>query len=235
MTRFVPFLLIAVLLCACSGGEPVRTPEAVAAEGVLRVAALNENRYPYIYWEDGRARGIEPDAARAVAASMQAEAEFIPFERGAIENAVESGRADVGIGCIAKGSMRKLAETAGYISERIFILTRRGEVYPSEAAMNGANVLRGYPPGTDGYADMEMGVAALLEGIADAYICGEYDALSAVDASGERLQAELYEAGAETVYAAVAAKQNERLYARVDEVILNLLESGEIWDIISGY
>ena len=233
MKKFLPFLLIAVLLCACSGGESVRTPEDVAAEGVLRVAALNENRYPYIYWENGLARGIEADAARAIAASLQAEAEFIPFDSGNIENAVESGQADIGIGCIAKGSIRKLAETAGYIRERKFILTRRGEVYPSEAAMNGANVLRGYT--SDNYADMEMGVAALLEGIADAYICGEYDAFSAVDASGEKLQAELFETGTETVYAAVAAKQNERLYARMDEEILNLLESGKIWDIIRGY
>jgi hypothetical protein len=227
------------LLCACGGSPPERTVEDIRDEGVLRIAAPNENDYPYLYWdESGVAQGIEPEIARRLATALNTEAQFIPFDRESVEVAVERGQTDIGMGGFGQGgAYGNLVETVGYHTRRHFVLTRRGEPYPTESVMSGHTILSDFTSNFSFATQAEMANAAtrLLDRTADAVICGEFAALAAVLGSGEELQAEVYQNSYETVYVAMMAEQNHRLYAFIDGEISRMIENGVIREITSGY
>ncbi|MCL2056495.1 MAG: transporter substrate-binding domain-containing protein [Oscillospiraceae bacterium] len=230
--------LILILLCACSGGTTERTPETIRSEGILRVAAANENDYPYLFWDaDGLACGIEPELMRRLAAALQADAEFIPFEADDVAQAVENGMADIGIAGFNRGSAGAgLVETGSYFSRRPFVLTRRGQSYPNEAVMSSITVYSdgSYPITSAVQADIAAGVSMLLDKSADAVICDEFAAYAALAAYGGELRAEPLQNADETAYVAVVSKQNEKLYSFISSEITALTASGDIWELFVG-
>jgi ABC-type amino acid transport substrate-binding protein len=217
----------------------VRTPEKLMADGVLRVAVGSENHYPYLYWnEQGECAGIEADVARALTEALTLSVEFIPLSQEDAMTAVEDGLADIGFAGFVRGATRGgLLETASYYTRRPFVLTRRGEFYPSEDAMENRVVLSdgAYQYSPSETVGMDTGIARLLEHTADAIICDEFAAVSAAEGSGEALAAELLQRSGETSLVAIMARQNGELYSVLDGELEKLLGAGKIAEIAAAY
>jgi ABC-type amino acid transport substrate-binding protein len=228
--RHVLPVLLALLLCACGKAEEIT---------VLRVAAANEARYPYLYWdENGECAGLEADIARRLAEAMGLACEFIPYSPGDVAQAVREGFADIGCACFeSTGRRAGLLETACYYARRPFVLTRRGETYPNEKAMQGFSILCDgvYQYTFATVTDMDTCVARLLGSTADAVICDEFAALSAVDASGETLAAELYRSGSQGLLTGVVNADNVELFTLINGEIERLASEGEIARMAAGY
>ena len=228
---------LAVLLCACGGNAPVSTPEMVRGLGVLRVAVSDENDWPYFYRdESGEPRGIEPEIARKLADALGAQPAFTVYARGDVLEAVRTGAADIAFAGFERGGVRgSLKETGVLYTRRPFVLTRRGEPYPSEAAMAGRVIL--HDDGLYHYsfaqpAQFESGRLRILDGNADAMLCDEFMAYAAVRSSEEQLQAEPLQNAEIRVYVAVMARRNEALFAYIDSEITKLSAQGGLLETV---
>jgi hypothetical protein len=172
---------------------------------------------------------MEHALAEHLAQSLSVSARYVVVPQAGIIATVEGGAADVGIGGLVAGRGGKLAETSPYAVDRPFLLTRRGEAYPSEAAMSGMAVLSCVEFTSFHFAeqtDVETGIARLYDKTADVLICSENTAIAAAEASEEALQAELFAGRDEVRYVAVVAKGNERLFAHIDAQIDTLVSEG---------
>ncbi len=213
MIRRTLMALLALLLCSCA-----QAPELT----VMRVAASNENQYPYLFWdENGECAGLEADIAKALAEALDVPAEFTPYARDDIPAVLEGGEADIGFGCFTHSD--RLPVTSVYYAKRPFVLTRRGEYYPFEEAMADLTVLSD--------VDMETAVTRLLAGTADAVICDEFAAVGAVEQSGEVLQAQVMQSEAETELVGLLAKA----YPELLEAMEKLLSTGKIAELAAKY
>jgi ABC-type amino acid transport substrate-binding protein len=163
--------------------------------------------------------------------------EFIPCAWDDIAAVLEKGAADIGFGCFSRGGGRNMLETTGYYARRPFVLTRRGEFFPSEAAMENRTVLcdEAYPYSFARTTDVKTGVSSLLDKTADAVICDEFAAISAVKAGGEAVSAELMQNAAETVLVGLVARQNRELHTAINCELETIMSEGKIAEIAAQY
>ncbi len=79
------------------GACPYESPADVDISNGKLVMATNAAFKPYEYYENNEIVGIDPDIAQAVADKLGMELEIIDMDFDAIINAVQSGKADIGV------------------------------------------------------------------------------------------------------------------------------------------
>lgn len=79
------------------GTCPYESPADVYISNGKLVMATNAAFKPYEYYENNEIVGIDPDIAQAVADKLGMELEIIDMDFDAIINAVQSGKADIGV------------------------------------------------------------------------------------------------------------------------------------------
>ena len=79
------------------GTCPYESPADVDRSGGKLVMATNAAFKPYEYYENNEIVGIDADMAQAVADKLGMELEILDMDFDAIINAVQSGKADIGV------------------------------------------------------------------------------------------------------------------------------------------
>ncbi len=79
------------------GTCPYESPADVDTSNGKLVMATNAAFKPYEYYENNEIVGIDPDIAQAVADKLGMELEILDMDFDAIINAVQSGKADIGV------------------------------------------------------------------------------------------------------------------------------------------
>lgn len=79
------------------GTCPYESPEDVDTSNGKLVMATNAAFKPYEYYEDNKIVGIDAEMAQAVADKLGMELEILDMDFDAIINAVQSGKADIGV------------------------------------------------------------------------------------------------------------------------------------------
>lgn len=79
------------------GTCPYESPADVDRSGGKLVMTTNAAFKPYEYYENNEIVGIDPDIAQAVADKLGMELEILDMDFDAIINAVQSGKADIGV------------------------------------------------------------------------------------------------------------------------------------------
>ena len=93
-------VLCATLFCGCGSKEE-------AAEGKTLVVATSVAFPPYEFYENEEAVGIDMDIMRAICDKLGYKMEVADMEFGSVITAVQSGKADVGVGAITITEERK--------------------------------------------------------------------------------------------------------------------------------
>jgi ABC-type amino acid transport substrate-binding protein len=117
-------LCLLVLLSGCQGREGQRW-EQIQASGVLRVG-LDPTYPPFETADDGQLRGLDVDLARALAAELGLEAQFVYFGYDGLYDALLSNQVDVLISAlvVAPERARDFAYSVPYFNAGLVLVTR---------------------------------------------------------------------------------------------------------------
>jgi ABC-type amino acid transport substrate-binding protein len=123
--RFFCFFFLLLLPAAC------RTPEAgawprIAQTGILRVG-LDPTYPPFATADDGELRGLDVDLARALAADLDLQAEFVYFGYDGLYDALATHQVDVLISALVVQieRTRDFAYSDSYFNAGEVLITRR--------------------------------------------------------------------------------------------------------------
>lgn len=242
--------LVSWLLCACTAAmlcgcrkegfdNPVR--------GETLIMATNAYAEPYVYYEGDELSGIDVEIARAVADVLQMELKIETMERNEILDAVNSGKAHIGMaGMIVTDEYERRADFSDpYLKiSRAVIVPSRSDVesvedledriigVPGSAASEIAAfeledaVVRPYDHGSDA-------VQALVNDTIDAVIMDRKSAEELVSGTeGLKILEEEFQAEGCSI---AVAKGNEELLDDIDKALDVVIANGTAFDIANKY
>lgn len=90
------------------------------------VMATNAAFEPYEYYQDGKIVGIDADMAQAIADKLGMELEIVDMDFDAIINAVQSGKADIGVAgmTVTEDRLQNIDFTDAYAKAKQVIIVR---------------------------------------------------------------------------------------------------------------
>lgn len=239
-------VMCAALLTACGSSS---TPATTEAAKVLRVAT-NVAFPPYEYYENEKPVGIDIDIMQAICDKLGYEMQVDDMEFGSIIIAVQTGKADVGVGGISVTEERKqsIDFTTSYATGIQAVIVAADSTITSVDDLRGADVKIGVQQDTTGdiYCTDDFGedhvvrfnkgadaVQAVLTGKCSAVVIDDSPAKVFVEQNqGLKLLPTAY---VEEDYAFEIAKDNTELYNQVNGALEELLKDGTIQAIIDKY
>jgi polar amino acid transport system substrate-binding protein len=140
------------------------------ARGTLRVA-IEFGFYPFTWMENGAPAGYDVDLARAVAAKLGLEAEFVPSGLDAIYDDLAAGRADMA------ASALPYAPEQGWRASFSSFYFNAGQVLivPQDSPITGADALAGRSVAVPLGSDADTQARRMLASGADFVLRAEYD------------------------------------------------------------
>ena len=108
------------------GTCPYESPEGVERSNGKLVMATNAAFEPYEYYQDGKIVGIDADMAQAIADKLGMELEIVDMDFDAIINAVQSGKADIGVAgmTVTEDRLQNIDFTDTYAKAKQVIIVR---------------------------------------------------------------------------------------------------------------
>lgn len=108
------------------GESPYESPENVERSNGKLVMATNAAFEPYEYYKDGKIVGLDADMAQAIADKLGMELEIVDMDFDAIINAVQSGKADVGVAgmTVTEERLQSIDFTDTYAKAKQVIIVR---------------------------------------------------------------------------------------------------------------
>lgn len=102
------------------------SPEGVERSNGKLVMATNAAFEPYEYYQDGKIVGIDADMAQAIADKLGMELEIVDMDFDAIINAVQSGKADIGVAgmTVTEDRLQNIDFTDTYAKAKQVIIVR---------------------------------------------------------------------------------------------------------------
>ena len=239
--RVQAFSLALACVAACAGGcgkKPASEVEAIRASGVLR-AAVVETGSRYARLEGKDVVGLEPDLAEYIADALGVKAEFNVCSKEEALKAIDSGEADIALGCI-NGS-QSLSESyqvsTPYGKGYFYAVTRAGDFALTIGAFKDSSLgvaknldeeTRGSLYGAEGITVREFPSAkeaaeAVRKGEIRAYICYEDQAKALL--AEEDLQVQNVTNLDPEEFVILTAKGNQILASGMDTLIRQFLEA----------
>jgi polar amino acid transport system substrate-binding protein len=239
-----------VFAAACRGQEQQRW-EQIQESGVLRVG-LDPTYPPFETADDGELRGLDVDLARALAAELGLEAQFVYFGYDGLYDALLSNQVDVLISAlvIAPERTRDFAYSTPYFNAGLVLVTREeGGAAQTMAEMDGRRLA--VELGSQGHVEAttwERRLAGLVvrpynspdEALA-AVVNGEAEAALVDQVSGRLFRQEqpgLVIAGepiTDESYAIVVRAEERILLDHLNDALVQLREGGELEGIVSRW
>ena len=243
--------MLAVLMlasfAACSGKD-----DAGSGKKTL-VMATNAYFPPYEYYEGQDIVGIDVEIMAAIANKMGCDFKVEDMEFDSIINAVDSGKADVGLAgmTVTEDRLKNVDFSDTYTTSKQVIIVPENSTIASPDDLNNAKI--GVQLGTTGdiyiSEDIENGVytgssveqynsgmeavLSLMQGKIDAVIIDEQPAKVFVEKNeGLKILDTEY---VEEEYAIAIKKGNTELLDQVNATLAELKESGELQEIIDKY
>lgn len=108
------------------GKSPYESPKDADRSNGKLIMATNATFKPYEYYKDGNIVGIDADMARAIADRLGMELEIIDMDFDAIINAVQSGKADIGVAgmTVTEERLESIDFTDTYAKSKQVIIVR---------------------------------------------------------------------------------------------------------------
>ena len=242
----VAVLVMAVCMFTACGGNKSAV-EKIQKAGKLTV--LTEPGFaPFEYIDaDGNIAGVDVEISKKVAEKLGVEAEIVAMSFDGIIAAVQAGKGDMGAAGITATEERakQVSFSSNYVDTGIYIIVGEGSAVASPADIaEGVSV--GVQLGTTSdlfvtdtgaevgrYTTVADAVVALQSGKVDAVVADELPAKDAV-ANNEGLSI-IDEPLTVEQYAIAVAQENEDLLAVVNEVVEEMVASGEMEALIAEH
>lgn len=233
-----------------SGADAESAGYTLAEDGVLTMAT-NAYFSPYEYYDAGNEIvGIDVDIAKAVAEKLGLELKIEDMEFNSIIDAVQSGRADIGLAgmTVEPDRLENVDFSDSYATGIQVVIVKEGSGIQSLDDLGGDDVLIGVQLGTTGdtYAVDSYGqehveefnngndaIMALLSDKINAVLIDQEPAKNYV-AANEGLTILETEYAVED-YAACIAKDNAALTEAVNQALAELKEEGVLQSIVDSY
>lgn len=233
-----------------SGADAESAGYTLAEDGVLTMAT-NAYFSPYEYYDEGNEIvGIDVDIAKAVAEKLGLELKIEDMEFNSIIDAVQSGRADIGLAgmTVEPDRLENVDFSDSYATGIQVVIVKEGSGIQSLDDLGGDDVLIGVQLGTTGdtYAVDSYGqehveefnngndaIMALLSDKINAVLIDQEPAKNYV-AANEGLTILETEYAVED-YAACIAKDNAALTEAVNQALAELKEEGVLQSIVDSY
>ncbi len=108
------------------GKNPYESPADVERSNGKLVMATNAAFEPYEYYKDGKIVGIDADMAQAIADKLGMELEIVDMDFDSIINAVQSGKADIGVAgmTVTEERLQSIDFTDTYAKAKQVIIVR---------------------------------------------------------------------------------------------------------------
>ena len=230
------------------GQSPYESPADVDRSNGTLVMATNAYFEPYEYYDGDKIVGIDADMAQAVCDVLGYELVIEDMEFDAIINAIQSGKADIGVAgiTVTEDRQQSVDFTDSYATGvQVIIVPEDSEI----ASADDLEVkLIGVQEGTTGhqycmddygdesvipYSNGATAVQALLDGKVDCVVIDEQPALSFVEAN-EGLKILETEYVVED-YAIAVSKDNPALRDAINTALNELIDDGTVQGILDKY
>ncbi|MBR4078932.1 MAG: transporter substrate-binding domain-containing protein [Christensenellaceae bacterium] len=249
MVKVIAIVAVLVMaLCCFAGCGKKSAVEKIQKAGKLTV--LTEPGFaPFEYIDaDGNIAGVDVEISKKVAAELGVEAEVIAMAFDGIISAVQAGKGDIGAAGITATEERAqmVSFSTNYVDTGIYIIVPEGSEKVASPADIGAGVAVGVQLGTTSdlfvsdteaevgrYTTVADAVVALQAGKVDAVVADELPAKDAVTNNpglviiDEPLTVEQY--------AIAVNKDNADLLEVVNKVVEEMVESGEMAELIAEH
>lgn len=252
MTKAVLCLSLCFLafLAGCQGRRGQRW-EQIQESGVLRVG-LDPTYPPFETADDGELRGLDVDLARALAAELGLEAQFVYFGYDGLYDALLSNQVDVLISAlvIAPERTRDFAYSTPYFNAGLVLVTR-GEAGAPQTMEEMDGRMLGVELGSQGHVEATMWERRLPGLVVRPYnspdealaavVNGEVEAALVDQVSGRlfrQQQPGLVIAGepiTDESYAVVVRAEETILLAKLNEVLAQWQESGALAEMVGRW
>lgn len=242
-------LVMVFALCACGTANQEQGQQDQLPTLTM---ATNATFPPYEYWENEQIVGIDAEIAAAIAEKLGMQLVIEDMEFGAIINAINSGKADIGMAgmTVTEDRLEEASFTQSYATGIQSIIVTEDSAITSvdDLYADGADYQIGVQQDTTGdiYATEDFGddhvqrfnkgpdaVAALASGKIDCVIIDDQPAQAYV-AANEGLKVLDTQYAVED-YAICVAKDNTELLEKVDSALSELIADGTVQGIIDKY
>ena len=249
MTKVIAIVAVLVMaLCCFVGCGKKSAVEKIQKAGKLTV--LTEPGFaPFEYMDaNNNIAGVDVEISKKVAEKLGVEAEIVAMAFDGIIAAVQAGKGDIGAAGITATEERakQVSFSTNYVDTGIYIIVPEGSEKVASPADIAAGVAVGVQLGTTSdlfvtdtgaevgrYTTVADAVVALQAGKVDAVVADELPAKDAV-ANNEGLVI-IDEPLTVEQYAIAVNKENEDLLAVVNEVVEEMVASGEMADLIAEH
>lgn len=242
-------MVLAMAVCCFAGCSGKKNAAVKKIQEAGKLTVLTEPGFaPFEYIDaEGNIAGVDVEICNKIAEKLGVTLEMVSAEFDAIIPAVQTGKADLGAAGITATSERakQVDFSVNYVDTGIYIIVPEGSPIASGddiAAGVTVGVQRGttsdlFVSDTDAevtqFSTVPDAIVALQAGKLDAVVADELPALDAVT-NNEGL-VRLEEPLTVEQYAIAVAKGNEDLMEIVNEVVNEMIESGEMEELISKH
>ena len=249
-------LMLALSLCACTGGTTATSGTDADTEEVdnVLVMATNAAFPPYEYYEGGEIVGIDAEIAAAIAEKLGMTLQIEDMEFGAILLAVDGGKADIGMAgmTVTEERLQSVNFSETYATGiQVIIVSEDSEITSVDDLFDKGGYTIGVQESTTGdiyttdeleaeglatierYSKGADAVQALVTGKIDCVVIDNEPAKAFV-AANEGLKILETEYAVED-YAICMAKDNTELLDKINAALEELINDGTVQSIIDKY
>ena len=254
MKKIMALLLSVGMLLSFAACSQTRSLADIQKSGKL-VMATNAEFEPFEYHDGNEIVGIDIDISEKIAEKLGVELEVLNLEFDALIPALQGGKADmIAAGMTADEDRKKNVDFSEsyYNAAQVIIVTKDSPITgPADLAGKTVGVQQGttgdkYCTNEDGESEYTVGevkryskgmeaVSDLMAGRLDAVVIDSFPADKFVEKNSDTLQV-LEEALTEYEECAIAVpKANKEHLDKINEVIREMKESGELEQIVNQY
>lgn len=253
-SKLAAFVLAAMMTVGCVGcSSNVTTVEGIQKAGVLMMST-NAEFEPFEYRDGNEIVGIDIDISKKIAEKLGVELKVESIEFDSLIPALQSGKADmVAAGMTADDERRKNVDFSEsyYDASQVIIVAKDSEIAsPEDLKDKTVGVQQGttgdkYCTNEDGKSEYTVGdvkryskgmeaVSDLMAGRIDAVIIDSFPAEKFVEKNSDAIKV-LDDVLTQEEYAIAVRKGSTEFLEKVNEVIRELKESGELEEIVNKY